>query len=400
MAEEDKDLELKADVGTGPGCLRTTILGGGIALLAIVVLLALTSLEKVNTWEVGLRYWNFPVWGLIERDQPQTLEPGYNLIIPKLHEFVKYDCSLQRFEMAPAFPNMPKPDLPPLKVRTAKDQDEIDVYVTILYRVNRENADQLRKHYSDESAVRDKGIAAKCPDILQAYLGEIMTANQFYSMTRDKRQEIYEKRKELPNYLKDRYPSEEYLYDRSTQAVKAMEQMNMFFGIQGGGVEVEAVLIWDFKFKDEIEGSIISKVIADEKVEMETAMKDAAEQKAEWLRLSAEADAAFEAELARGTAESRKIQAEAQQYQVEKYAQGDKLILEAQAEGKGKLNQALAGAGGRTYVGLEYAKALQGLDLIILPAGGNEGLNPLNIDQTVRKISPGPRSASTGETTQ
>ncbi|HUT56044.1 MAG TPA: SPFH domain-containing protein [bacterium] len=387
MAADDKDKVLREDLGTGPGCLGKTALGAVLALAALLIVVYFGCLERVNSWEVGVRYWNILIPGIKAQGTADKLEPGWNLVAPFLNEFRKYNCAVQRFEMAPAFPGMPAPDLPPLSVRTAKDQDSIDVYVTILYRVNRPKANTLRAHYSDDAAIRQKGIAAKCPDILQGYLGEIMTANQFYSMTREKRQAVYRKRKTDPEYQKDLYPSAEYLYDRSSQAAKAMEQMNIFFESQGGGVTVDAVLIWDFKFKDEIEASIISKVIANERVEMQIAVKEEAEEYAKLQQLEAEADAAYENELARGTAESRRIGAEAKQYETEKLALGDKLVLEAQAAGKGKINRALTGSGGRTYVGLEYAKALEGLDLIILPAGP-DGLNPLDLDQTLKKLAP------------
>jgi regulator of protease activity HflC (stomatin/prohibitin superfamily) len=386
MVSEKKDMDLKKDLGTGPGCLGKTAFGAVIGLAVILVAVYFLGLQRVNSWEVGLRYWNIMVPGIRAQGAADVLEPGWNLAVPYLNEFRKYNCAVQRFEMAPAFPGMPTPDLAPLRVRTAKDQDSIDVYVTILYRVNRAKANTLRKYYSDDAAIRQKGIAAKCPDILQSYLGEIMTANQFYSMTREKRQAVYEKRKEDPEYQKDLFPAPEYLYDRSSQAAKAMEQMNIFFASQGGGVTVDAVLIWDFKFKDEIEASIISKVIANERVEMQAAVKEEAEEYAKLQQLEAEADAAYQTELARGTAESRRLEAEAKQYETGKLALGDQLILEAQAAGKGKLNQALSGSGGRTYVGLEYAKALQGLDLIILPAGP-DGLNPMDLDQTLKKLA-------------
>lgn len=388
MGEEKKKelTELRADYGGGLGCLRTTLISAGLALVVALTLILIFCMKKVEAWEVGLRYYNFISIGIINQGDVSVLEPGYNVIIPKLHEFTKYDCSIQRFEMAPAYPNMPIPDLQALKVRTARDQDEIDVYVTIIYHVDRKKAMELRKSYSNDEDIR-RGIRSVCPQILQTYLGKIMTANQFYSMSKKRRLEILEARLTNPGYLDDKFPADVYLLDRSTQAEEARKEMNVFF--QSRGVEIVDVLIWDFKFKDEIEASIISKVIAQEKVEMESALKAAADARASWQKLVAEANAAANAERGRGTAGARKIDAEAGRYRTEKEAVGDRMILEAQAEGKGKINQALAGKGGQVYVGLEYAKALEGLDLIVLPAGGPEGLNPLDLDQTLRQLQPG-----------
>lgn len=392
--EKKKELaELRADVGSGPGCLRTTLLSVGIGLAALLILLIVFCLEKVEAWEVGLRFTNRIPW-VWEKGGVSVLEPGYNVIIPKLHEFIKFDCSIQRFEMAPAYPNMPIPDLPALKVRTARDQDEIDVYVTILYQVDREKAMELRKYFSNNEEIRG-GIRSICPQILQTYLGRIMTANQFYSMSKKRRLEILERRLTDFEYLMDKFPTDMHLLDRTALAEDARKDMNAFF--QPRGVEIVDVLIWDFKFKDEIEASIISKVIAEEKVEMEAALKAAADARASWQKLVAEANAAAEAERGRGIAEARKIDAEANRYWMEKEAQGQRFILEAQAEGKGKINQALAGKGGQVYVGMEYAKALEGLDLIVLPAGGPQGVNPLDLDHTLRLLQPGAAGGGAGK---
>ena len=194
--------------------------------------------------------------------------------------------------------------------------------------------------------------------------------------------------------LRHKYPTEQYLLSRTEQVRDAKNEMDDFFNPRG--IEITAVLIWDFKFKDRIEASIISKVIADERVEMEKALKQAAEARAEWQRLVANANAAAEAELARGSARTREIDAEADKYMMEKIALGDKIIMVSQAEGKGKTRQALAGKAGQVYVGLEYAKALEGIELIILPAGGPNGINPLDLGRSVKQIQPGFEAVSGG----
>lgn len=461
--EENKGLETQTEDEAGPGCLGKTIKTGVIVLVLIVVVGFFFTLEKVHPWEIGLRYWNITIPGLAEQGDVNKLDPGYSVIIPYLHEFNRYDCTIHRFEMGPPLPAT-EPDLEPLKVRTAKDQDEIDVYVTILYHVDRnqiktniENTGEtgLRENYSTNRDVKERGIKAICPQILQAKLGEIMTANQFYSMTKKKRTGIKQRITKLRNITEDyklavkekkeiekiprktadqlkqlrelnreikelkkqaskielkekapdttekqrielfadelaefreQYPADQYLLDRTTQVQKALDEMNMFF--KPRGIEVTAVLIWDFKFKDRIEASIISKVIADQRVEMEKALKQAANARAEWQRLVANANAAAEAELARGSARAREIDAEADRYMTEKIAVGDKLIMESQAEGKGRTRRALAGKGGDVYVGLEYAKVLNGLELIVLPAGGPNGINPLDLGKSVKQLQP------------
>jgi len=501
--------ELSGDVGKGPGCLGRTITVAVMVLLVIAVVGSLFCLQKVEAWEVGLRYWNVSAPPFIDKEKDVgILRPGYNIIVPYLHRFHKFDCRLQRFDMAPTYPDLPPPDQGPLKVRTMKDQDEIDVYVTIFYHVNRNHAATLRADYKTNQGVRDTVIRGTCMVMVKDYLEKIMTSNQFYSMTKKKREWIQARKKTLESVFKDpmvleyetlanqraalekslalrteslnrleaenknrelrlqklelepdspekerrlaelksaiqrsedqrqgllplieqsrgelaeltartselasrledkyqlkapdlllleqelarlneRYPDERYLLDRTTQVQAALAKMNEMFNPHG--VTVTAVIIWDFKFKDEIEASIISKVIADERVELERALKAAAGARADWQKKVAEANAAAEVELARGRAEARKLDAEGQSYRLEQEAKGDFEIMKAKSVGLGMINAFLQGRGAEVYVGLEYAKALEGVELLVLPSGGEGALNPLDLQKTILQGRP------------
>jgi regulator of protease activity HflC (stomatin/prohibitin superfamily) len=386
MSEPEKEkVDLTADAGAGPGCLKTTITAVLAGVLLLVVAVLGISLEKIEAWEVGLRFWNLDIPPLVKKGDVNILDPGYNIVVPYLHRLNKYDASIQTFEMALNYPDFPEPDLPPLKVRAVRDQDDFEVYVTILYHINVEKAGALRFNYSNDREIRLKGIAAIAQQRLQEQLGRMMTASQFYEMSKKKRVEILNRRKTDPNYLVALYPDDDYLLDRTTLAYQAMEEMNMFF--EPKGIEIMDVLIWDFKFKDEVEAAIIGSVIGTAKIDMEASLKEAEAARSEWERLLAENYAAVDAEMARGDAETRKLEAQAQQYLDQKQAAGRRLILEAQAEGKGRINQALGGRGGQVYVGMEYAEALKGIELIVLPSGG-EGVNPLDADRTLRNMMP------------
>jgi len=118
MADEEKDV-LTKDVGSGPGCLRITIWSMVLGLLAIIILMVTVFVQKVEPWHVGLRYWlisipptlDFGDYGTNSRAVPEQekangwflirageasepLKPGYNVIIPFVHDFAKYDCSI------------------------------------------------------------------------------------------------------------------------------------------------------------------------------------------------------------------------------------------------------------------------------------------------------------------
>ena len=378
MAEVEKENQVMADEGGGPGCLKYTVWTIVVALIAIFVLSITVFVDKVEPWEVGLRYWLISVppepefgdygvngdveeeadsngWHIVRAGEAsEPLRPGYNVIVPFLHEFVKYDCSIQRY------------DFSPLQVRTVENQDEIDVYATVLYRVNRMMVKELRKTYSNNQEVHN-GVGKVARAELEKKLGTIQNTTEFYG-------------------------DSEKLHE---QVERAKEAMNEKFYKQG--IHVVDVLLWDFMFKEDIEASIISKVLSEERTRVERQLNDAYLQRAELQKLLAQADAALTVGLAEGEAEARKIDADAYRITVQKSAEGDRLILEAQAEGKGMINSALSGRGGPVYVGLEYAKALEGVELIILPASGEEGLNPLNLDKTIMQIQPAVSGSGVGQ---
>jgi len=45
-------------------------------------------------------------------------------------------------------------------------------------------------------------------------------------------------------------------------------------------------------------------------------------------------------------------------------------------------NRALKGLGSENLVGLEMAKVLEGVEVIVLPSDGDYGVNPLNLEKT------------------
>ncbi len=93
-----------------------------------------------------------------------------------------------------------------------------------------------------------------------------------------------------------------------------------------------------------------------------------------------------EAEMARGEAEVKKLEAEADLYRRKKAADGDLLVKLAEAQGTELENQALRGAGSENMVGLRMAEALRGTRLIVLPTDGEGGMNPLDLKTLLKRF--------------
>src|SRR3989441_629317 len=103
-------------------------------------------------------------------------------------------------------------------------------------------------------------------------------------------------------------------------------------------------------------------------------------------KIVAEGAAAVQVELARGEAEVKKLEADADLYRRKKAAEGDLLVKLAEAQGTELENQALRGVGSENMVGLRMAEALKGTQVIVLPTDGEGGMNPLDLRTMLKRF--------------
>ena len=355
-SEEETSAALEGEIPKGPGCLRWVM-----ALILILVISAalIASLRKVDADEVGLRIVKegLGIWA----EGPETarvLKPGWHPVIPWFHEFVRYDKTLQKFEITSKEGGIRSPDYPLIEIRTS-DGYRVRLDATIIYHVIEEKVNLVRKNYRNNQEIKELGIKVTCPGILQNKMSEILQAQDFYES-------------EL----------------RAEKTEHARAAMNKFFNPRG--IDVVDVALRDFEFPEQYEQAILRKVLADQLRQVQEVLARAADAEATWKKIIAEGNRDAEAERARGTARAREIDAEADRILTIKAAQGDLLISQAEAEGRRLINQALAGKGGSIYIGLEYAKALEGLEFIMIPSSGPGGVNPLDADQLMKMFKARP----------
>jgi regulator of protease activity HflC (stomatin/prohibitin superfamily) len=128
------------------------------------------------------------------------------------------------------------------------------------------------------------------------------------------------------------------------------------------------------------------------------------------LNVSLTAQSAAEAELAKvvnegmaakgvalqkGKAYQIQRQSERELYERTRKAEGDKIRKLAEASKAELLNEAYRGAGSDMMVGMKMASNLTNLDTILIPAGGPNSFNPLDVQSLMRLFSIG----STNQTT-
>jgi len=350
----------KPEGAEGPSPTRGSA-GRGYLYLAIILILAVAvsvllilSFRKVEPDQVGLRVVKFG-FGLFKNgaEFAKPLPPGYHPIFPGFHEFVVYQKNLQAFEMTSKSGGMRQPDYPSLEIRTS-DGYKVNVDITIFYHILEGKANLARSYYRNDQEIKEKGLQAVAPGILQNKLSELAYAQDFYNSKL-----------------------------RVEKIDLARKMLNQHFAQQG--IEIMDIVIRDFEFPQEYEAAILRKVLAEQLKRVQESLAKAAEAEAGWKKIIAEGNRDAEVTRAEGQTDAWMLEADGERMKTELSAQGEKAKLLAEAKGKKQIVNALSSSGGKVYVGLEYAKVFQGLDLIILPSGKG-GINPFDVNQQVRQI--------------
>lgn len=149
------------------------------------------------------------------------------------------------------------------------------------------------------------------------------------------------------------------------------------------GIEVTHVFVRYFQYSEEIQNNIEAKKLQDQLVYKNQAEKRAAEEGAKLQKVISEGEAQVRVKLQEGDAYRVKRLAERDLYVRKKHAEGDLLVKLAEAKKTDLKNKALEGAGSERLVGLKMADVYKGLDMIILSSDGAEGVNPLDMGDTL-----------------
>src|SRR3954468_21961904 len=179
----------------------------------------------------------------------------------------------------------------------------------------------------------------------------------------------------------------EDFYRGSKRTVKALEaQLAVQSEVKEKGIEVLHVLVRRYTYDQRYQAAIEQRKIQDQTVYKNEAEAKAASANAAKNKIVAEGAAAVQVELARGEAEVKKLEAEADLYRRRKAADGDLLVKLAEAQGTELENQALRGVGSENMVGLRMADALRNTRVIVLPTDGEGGMNPLDLRTLLKRF--------------
>ncbi|OGX11834.1 MAG: hypothetical protein A2Y42_03730, partial [Omnitrophica WOR_2 bacterium GWB2_45_9] len=231
----------------------------------------------------------------------------------------------------------------------------VDVDVSVLYHIN--DPYEVITTVGPGKLYEDNGIIPKVEPKLKDALGEL-TTEEFYNS-----------------------PLRVAKADAAKQLLN--EELN------SKGIYVDYVLVRYFKYSGELQRNIEEKKLKDQLVFTNQSKARATAEESLVRKVRQEGEANMKVRLEEGKAYIVKKNAEKDLYARTKKAAADLLISLAEAQKTELINQAYQNKGSDKLVGLKMAEVYKGLDMILLPSSGSGGVNPLDLDNTLKMFGVG-----------
>ncbi len=318
-----------------------------IAILAFAIVIYELCVVYVKPDEFGIKVVRM---GAHRGVQKEAYGPGLYFLIPGIHEMYRLPKGIQVLELTntPATAALSSRREKAAHIQTS-DGFFVDVDVSILYRIS--DPYLVFTMIGPGTLYEDNGIMPKAEPILKATLGELTTEEFYNSPLRVK---------------------------RTNAATGILNQE-----LNPKGIKVEQVLVRYFRYSREIQKNIEEKKLKDQLVFKNRAEARAATEEAILKKITQEGEAIVTVKLEEGKAYVTKKRAEKDLYVRKKNAEADLIVKLAEAERVKLKNAALEGEGAERMVGLKMADVYKGLQTIILPSDGANGVNPLSLGNTL-----------------
>ncbi len=318
-----------------------------IALLVLAVILYRSCLVYVHPDEFGIKVVKL---GAHRGVQKKVYGPGLYFVVPGMQQMHRLPMGVQVLELtnSPTTAALSSRQEKAAHIQTS-DGFFVDVDVSILYRIS--DPYLVFTMIGPGTLYEDNGIMPKAEPILKATLGELTTEEFYNSPLRVKR----------------------------TNSAKGILNREL----NPKGIKVEEVMVRYFRYSKEIQKNIEEKKLKDQLVFKNRAEARAATEEAIIKKISQEGEATVAVKIEEGKAYITTKRAEKDLYVRKKNAEADLLVKLAEAERVKLKNEALQGEGAERMVGLRMADVYKGLQTIILPSDGANGVNPLNLGKTL-----------------
>jgi regulator of protease activity HflC (stomatin/prohibitin superfamily) len=283
--------------------------------------------------------------------QKEVYTAGLHWVIPGIQQMYRLPRDIQVLELTD-YPRTASEAARKDKVAHIQTSDGffVDVDASILYRI--EDPYLVFTKIGPGHLYEENGIIPKAEPALKETLGKL-TTEDFYNSPR-----------------------------RAQKSQEACDLLNE--ELNSKGIRVEQVLVRYFRYSPEIQKNIEEKKLKDQLVYTNQAAARAAKEEAELKKIVQEGQVIVEVEMEQGRAYVTRKIAEKDLYVRAKKAEADLQVRLAEAEKVRLKNEALKGVGSERMVGLKMADVYQGLDLIVLPSDGKNGVNPLDLDNALK----------------
>ena len=280
--------------------------------------------------------------------QDKVYESGFHFVVPGIQDMHIYPKDIQVFDLT----RSPRNSSTRFRDSSARIQTSdgfyVDADVSIFFKI----ADPVKviNTIGVGELFFTSAILPKTEPVLKETLGKL-TTEEFYDP-----------------------------YKRVEKMTLAKTRLNEELTLKG--IVVEEVFVRYFRYSSEIQRNIEEKKLKDQLVFKNQAEARAAKQQAQLSKIIEEGEAQIKIELEKGEAYKVEKDASAELYVRTKQANADLLVKKAEAKKTKLINAAYMGQGAENLVGLEMAKVLEGIEVIVLPSDGDSGLNPLNLEAT------------------
>lgn len=323
-----------------------------LLLAGVYKALVLSCLAYVRPNEVGIKVVRIPIFST--RGVQETIyTPGLHIVfkLGGLEQMFTLPRDVQVLDLTGARSEAAQEARvsKPAHIQTS-DGFFVDVDVSILYRIVDPYAVFTR--LGPDAAYETAGIVPKAEPVLKQALGEL-TTEEFYDSTK-----------------------------RSTQADVARQLLDA--ELKPYGMQVDHVLVRYFRYTEEIQKNIEEKKLKDQLVFKNQAEAHAATEGARLKKMIQEGQASVDVKLQEGRAYIVTKDAERDLYSRKKHAEGDLLVKLAEARRTQLRNDAMQVGGADRLVGLKMAEVYRGLDVLVLPSDGENGVNPLDLERTMK----------------
>jgi len=336
---------------------RKVLLAVALVLLIPLGFFYFSCLEYIEPNEVGIKEIQI---GMNPGIQEKVYGPGYVFVMPfGVHRIHHFPATVQVLELTSNPENAAQGSDAVNLAESAKIQTSdgfsVDVDVSILYHIA--DAYQVVQQLGTGDNYLRRGLEPKAEPVLKQTLGEL-TPEDFYNS---------ELRVARANAARD-------LLDKE---------------LSPKGLKVEHVLVRYFRYTDEYQKSIEKKKLEDQMVFTNQSLRTAAMEQKNLNEVMAEGEMNVKVVEEEGKAYRVEKEAERDLYVRKKKAQGDLLVALAEAEAARLRNEAMQVLGADRKVAMKMADVLKGLDTIILPSGGADSLNPLDLGRMITSFGAG-----------